>query len=288
PPLEADPNLALCPDYAAPEFQQLRNALIQARNGDENQAIQFLVEQWTAKNDADKERWAAQQLQRIQEEQPNVDAQGDAEDERREREDNSSGESGHGSDEDEDDFEFGVMVADDAPTTPCSFALDKLNKKQYVELWYFTQEGRREEQVAAERSVAEEAFAFVHGGKGVELRKASAISASSKVVKDEYLTWDQFFKANGVFLDLLPDAGWKKKTRDAFALFFYRLEKHPLREESFGESILLAYQARVRREWHRALAKGKAFDIGVFNDKRLSKIQSEVLNKKQAESIRAV
>ncbi|OCH88219.1 hypothetical protein OBBRIDRAFT_97283 [Obba rivulosa] len=209
-PLQADPNLALCPDYAAPKFQLLRNAIKQGRNIGENQAIIFLVEQWTTKNDADKDRWAAQQiLQNCTGQQEGGEGH-EAGGEAPEQDKGSSDESVYSSDE--DDFKHGVMVADDAPITPCTFALDKLSKKHYVELWYFTQEGRKEEQIAADCSVAKDAFAFVHGGKGVELRKASALNASSKAVKDEYLLWDQFSKATGVFLDLLSDAGWKRRT----------------------------------------------------------------------------
>ncbi|OCH89661.1 hypothetical protein OBBRIDRAFT_715766, partial [Obba rivulosa] len=276
--LQVDPNLAQCPDYAAPEFLELREIIKGARGFNENQALQFLVTQWTVKNDADKVAWAAQRLQPAAEQQQGG-GEGKPEAANPQEEDPERSEGTPDlSEEDDNDFELGVMVPDSTPTMPCPFALERLGKKQYIELWYFTPEGRREEQTVADRPAAEEAFTLVHDGKGVELRKASSLSASKKAIKDEFLSWDQFTKATGVFLDLLPDAGWKKRTREAFTMFFYRIEKHTLREEPYGEVILLAYQARVRREWHRALAAKAAFDISVINEKRLQGIQTEVLN----------
>ncbi|OCH83844.1 hypothetical protein OBBRIDRAFT_808701, partial [Obba rivulosa] len=62
PALLDDPNLAKCPDYGAVEYAELRAIVAQQRQSDDEGAIQYLRNLWTAKNNADKNRWADQLL----------------------------------------------------------------------------------------------------------------------------------------------------------------------------------------------------------------------------------
>ena len=77
----------------------------------------------------------------------------------------------------------------------------------------------------------------------------------------------------------MQELGWPDNLTFALANFFLNLENHPKRQEPDGDTILLAYQAQVRREWHRALKNktgGAAFDISVINDDLIEKIGNKI------------
>lgn len=85
PPLTSDPNLEKCPDFGVPQFAELRNIIKNARGEDDDNIVAFLVQQWSAKNAADKERWATQVLvqnreQEQDDEQEEADNKGEEED----------------------------------------------------------------------------------------------------------------------------------------------------------------------------------------------------------------
>ena len=55
-----------------------------------------------------------------------------------------------------------------------------------------------------------------------------------------------------------------------------------------GDTVLLHYQAKVRREWHEALRASSdepAFDISVINIKRVEAIGADIWNTRRTEGV---
>jgi len=55
-----------------------------------------------------------------------------------------------------------------------------------------------------------------------------------------------------------------------------------------GERVLLAYQAKARRQWHEDIARGQGFNIAQINPKLLATVADEVWDMIRLESVRKV
>ncbi|OBZ77376.1 hypothetical protein A0H81_02562 [Grifola frondosa] len=113
------------------------------------------------------------------------------------------------------------------------------------DMWYFTPEGRRE---AAEQqhTVAEEAFGLAKMDDGLALRPMAAFRPSRKVVLDSQLTWEQIMQGKAVLLSEMERAKWGEKILKALTRFYWDLDNHELRSETWGTAALVLYHARVR------------------------------------------
>ena len=86
----------------------------------------------------------------------------------------------------------------------------------------------------------------------------------------------------------MSKAGWGELHTTALAHFFLNIEMNDYRSRPNGERILLAYQARVRREWHDALKRDEGFNIGIINDTLLRMLADELWDTIRAEGMRKV
>lgn len=152
------------------------------------------------------------------------------------------------------------------PPRPCAYALHKLEKGEYVELWYFTLEGC----AAADNecSTAQEAH-----------------RASRHVLPDEKLTWDQYCIGNSDFQLAISAADWPATHVAMLEAFFYTLSRHPFTRRPRGNDALITYQARVRRHWHEQLARDEGYNISKINLGLLNGIMRELLSSAQEERI---
>ncbi|KAG2068725.1 hypothetical protein BDR04DRAFT_972887, partial [Suillus decipiens] len=146
PHIHNDPNLNTCPDYASEDFANTQAHLVNENTTDE-QAVQLLRNIWQTNNTLDKCLWQQQ-----------------ADDDRKERahlqcmeEDEQDCLNQEWANEEEDACKeerkknkhkyipiqkSGIL--DDLAIIPCSYALCKLDKGEYLELWYFTNDGLNE------------------------------------------------------------------------------------------------------------------------------------------------
>lgn len=73
---------------------------------------------------------------------------------------------------------------------------------------------------------------------------------------------------------------------DAMHAFFFHLTNHKLRNEGLnGLKVLILYQARVRRKWHRQIKnppKAGIFDIGLIDDKVLRTLKDQIYDLKRS------
>src|SRR5882757_5117812 len=161
---------------------------------------------------------------------------------------------------------------------PSRFAMQKLQDREYIELSYFTPEGR-EEAANHDHTVAEEAFALSKVNDYVGLRPIAAFKALKSVIPDDKLTWIQMTRAKTNLLNCMEETGWPNEYSNALATFFLSIENHPHLQRAGGERVMLAYQAQVRRDWHRALKDptgNHAFDISIINEDLLNAMSTKI------------
>ena len=79
-----------------------------------------------------------------------------------------------------------------------------------------------------------------------------------------------------------------KKHVQSFAHFYFNIEIDPMHWWPNGERIPIAYQARVRWQWHDNIARGQGFNIAPINQKLLSTIAEEVCDAVRVDAIKKV
>ncbi|OSC98365.1 hypothetical protein PYCCODRAFT_1343036, partial [Trametes coccinea BRFM310] len=155
------------------------------------------------------------------------------------------------------------------------YAANKLRLQQYVDLWYFTEEG-------LSRAGGYQAY---EGENSVTLAQASSaivVTAptppSKDAKRDEELTWDQVSKARTSFLSYAKGYGWKAEHLEMFSIFFICLDAHPIRNEPKGNETVIQYQAHFRRQWHLTCEQQStaAFDLATISDDALRTIRAKI------------
>ncbi|KAL7282059.1 hypothetical protein ACG7TL_003527 [Trametes sanguinea] len=156
------------------------------------------------------------------------------------------------------------------------YAANKLRLQQYVDLWYFTEEG-------LSRAGGYQAY---EGESSVTLAQASSaivVTAptppSKDAKRDEELTWDQVSKARTSFLSYAKGYGWKAEHLEMFSIFFICLDAHPIRNEPKGNETVIQYQAHYRRQWHLTCEQqhAAAFDLATISDDALRTIRAKII-----------
>ena len=246
-----NPHLDLLPDHAGPHYDDIRNLLVGTGMTVE-QAIQSLDTSWTRSLEVRIQAWDQQviddtreqedqrHLAQEQEDQQHAQLELEQENERKEAEKKKPK---------MNNFDKGSMVNNILLPRPSQYALRRLEDFDYVELWYFTQEGCADA-TQNHRTQNEDTFGLTKVDEMVSLRPVSALRASKHALQDIDLTWRQMEIAKTILIQHLAKAHWPEDSIMAIAQFFMNLEVHPYRLQAYGEQALMAYQARVRREWH--------------------------------------
>ena len=150
------------------------------------------------------------------------------------------------------------------------YAMERLRKMEYVELWYFTPEGRSEERFIF-TSAADDALGLARIGGQVTLKPFATIQPSKKAVSDKELTWLNFSMAYPNLIAAMREAEWEEPYVVALADFFLALAHHDLTFQPDGFDALLLHQAEVRLAWHESLKyKKTAFNIANLNNTLLA------------------
>lgn len=280
PRIRNDPNLDVCPDYASEDFVATRAQLIN-ENTTDAQAIQLLKNIWEANNNMDKRRWQ-QQKNEDREEQVQRQRLEDDEQERLNQERAKEEEDAHKEERKKNKFKYipiqNTGIPDEPAINPSSYALRKLDKGEYVELWYFTNDGLDEASI--KKTIDDDAMVLstLADGSTAWISSASARSARS-VINDENLPFEEFCQACPRFLTALDEAGWPQDRIRMMALFWRNLQVHSYRSlrDPLAQKTLLVYQAEQRRRWHVAAKSSVGpYDISVVNEKVLEDTRSRV------------
>jgi hypothetical protein len=283
-----NPHLEVLPNHAGPRYDALRTLLTNTGLS-EAEAAQALNNTWTmahedrivawdqqVRDDAEAEE-AAMHLAQDHENELLAQKERDLETERREAEKKKPK---------MNDFDMDLSIEDFIIPRPAAYALRRLDEFEYVELWYFSQEGCVDAS-ANQRTQHEDTFGLTKVDEMLSLRPVASLKASKNVIQDVDLTWRQMTIARTTFIQQITER-WPPKHVNALALFFMNIETHPYRLRSLGERSLISYQARARRNWHDQLKLNKAFNIANVNMNLLQDIHKEVLDGEQINSIKEV
>jgi hypothetical protein len=141
--LSSDPSQNVCPNYADEAFALTRAQLIN-QNIDEAQSIQMLINIWEAGNNAAKLQWRAQ-LEEDDQHRQRIRQLNEEEQQRQDQERLEEQEIIRKEDRNKNKYKYTPIPDRDVPTEatilPSSYAIKKLDKGEYVELWYFTNSG---------------------------------------------------------------------------------------------------------------------------------------------------
>ncbi|KAG1720962.1 hypothetical protein EDB19DRAFT_1917613 [Suillus lakei] len=261
-----NPNLNICPDYASQEHAESRLPLTNA-NIDEDQAVQILRNIWEAGNNAAKAQWQEQvNMDREQREhRAHIEEEEQA---RLEQLQNEEEETTRKEERKKNKHKFipiieDLVVSSDPTIVPASYAFKKLDKGEYVELWYFTNEGLEEAKM--KKTIDDDAMVMskLPDGSTAWVSAASARSARA-VVDDQDLPFEEFCQACPRFIQAMEDAAWPKDCVKMMALFWRNLQIHPFRSmiDPLAQKSLLVYQAEQRKRWHIAV---KTVTAGIYN-----------------------
>jgi hypothetical protein len=168
-------------------------------------------------------------------------------------------------------FSKDSMVHDFIAPRPSAYALRRLEEFDYLELWYFTQEGCADAS-QNQHTQNEDTFSLTRIDDMVSLRPVSALKASKNVVQDIDLTWRQLEIAKTILIQQLTKFHWPEGAITSLAEFFMNLEVHQYRQRAYGEQALLIYQAHVHHEWHDQVKQNNGFNIAMINETLLQSI----------------
>lgn len=178
------------------------------------------------------------------------------------------------------DFDPNASIEDRVLPTPSKFALDKVKRMEYVELWYFTSEGIAEVSKVT-LTAADDCYGLLMTETGaVAFQQIKAMKAGRNVISDENLTWDQIMTAR-IHL-YAATVGWPEKHRTSLTGLFMSLENLKARNSTTNFTrALIRYQATARKRWHATLQDGLGtFNVSLVNFTLLANIEGEVRDKK--------
>jgi hypothetical protein len=279
--IQFNPSLLECPDFASPTYAATRAPLIND-NTTEEAAIQFLRNIWTAGNEADKVRWQtqvdednvlrAEQL-RVQTEADDLRVQAEVEEaEALRKEDLKKNKSKYIPIPDRE-------VPTVAPVFASNYAIRKMEKGLYVELWYYTNAGL-DEAMRNSNTTDDEAMVMLRLPNGsTSWVPAAATRTASTVTDDKNILWEDFCQAAPRMIVAMEEADWPQERVAMLAKFWGNLQVHELRSsrDPLDQKTLIVYQAEQRRLWHLAISSPQgAYNLARINEEILKKTREKV------------
>ena len=278
PRITQDPTGHACPDFASLTYAAVRLAMTTGGHLNDAAAAEQLATAWNQMHTQEVEAWDLQaQANMAEQEEQHILAEAD---EARLRADNECQKEDERKELEKkrpkiNDFDDNKMVGDFVMPCPSQFAVGKLKSFSFIKLWYFTEEGCSEAQ-ETNRTLPEDAYGIMRVNDLVTLKPITAFKASKNAISDANLTWRQMNIGKNTMLRYMEICDWPQKHTESFARFYLHLELDPMRSCPNGERVLLAYQAKVRRQWHEDIARGQGFNIAQINHTLLATVAEEV------------
>lgn len=276
--LLSDPNVEICPDFTSVFYQTSRAPLV-AANNTEDQAANLLQAVWVATNAAQRLQWQAQvaldqvaeaDRQRLvdQENARLLQAQqlADATVEEEEKKKNRLKHIPIPHRPRPSRATENILVSD--------FALRKLEKGHFVEIYYWTNQGLEDASFNYRAADDEGMVPTTTLDGATAWIPANATRPSSTVVPDCSLDPLDFSQAIPRFVASLTERGWNHERVHMLASFWGALMLHRFwnSKDPLDRRALLLYQEEQRRAWHQAIPlPDGAWDISILDEIELSR-----------------
>ncbi|KAF8813989.1 hypothetical protein BYT27DRAFT_7083055 [Phlegmacium glaucopus] len=285
-----DPNLEQPPNFISGAYQPIINLIVQAQQITPQQAVEQLE---TAHNtDCQARIQAWDELVRQEQEVENQQALLRREEEERVWEEEERAAEVERKELEKkrpkiNDFDENRTAEETIMPRPSPFAINKLKNFKYVELSYFTAEGcsAAMEDRDVGKTTADKAFGIAEINGMMALKPIASLKAAKHVIKDKDLTWRQMTMGKNSMLHHMNKFGWPEKHINTLPHFYFKLEDHPMQLRPYGDEILIAFQAVIRREWHDALEQKEGFNITNINETTLQAIADEFHDKRRVEGM---
>ena len=281
PRIQFDPGLLECPDFSSVTYAAARAPFVNETTT-ENQAIQLLKKFWTAGNDADKVTWQQQineddaalaEAHRLQSEADAAKAQAEIDEaENLKKEEIKKNKTKYIPIPDRD-------VPTVAPVIASNYAIRKMEKGLYVELWYYTNAGL-DDTLHNSNTVDNEAMVMLRQANGsTSWVPAASTKTAFGVTDDKDILWEDFCQAAPRMIVAMEEAEWPQDRITMLAKFWGNLQVHELRSsrDPLDQKTLLIYQAEQRRLWHLAISSPRsAYNISRINEEIIRKTREKV------------
>ena len=127
---------------------------------------------------------------------------------------------------------------------PSTYALNKLNNLEYIELDYFTTKGCREAAADSNKSVSQDILTFTQVGDSFAIRPMVAVRPSKQIRNDKDLSWEDMMDAKNVMLHFMAKSMvWQEEHAMALMTFYINLDCHQQKEQKNSKIALLLYQS---------------------------------------------
>lgn len=281
--LVADPNLEQCPNFSSAVFQACCTPLLN-HTTDDAQAADTLRDFWLATNTALKVQWQAQLDTDALEA---ADQQCLLNEATKQRLQTQKAQDAILAEEDRKKNRIHLIPIPDRlhpkwatdEVLVADFALRKLDKAQFVELYYWTNKGLAD--VKANYCTSDDdsmvATAGVNGS--TTWISTSAARPAAGVIPDHLLSPLNFSHAVPRFIASLEQRGWPNTRVIMLANFFgaLMLHKYWTLDNVLEMRALLTYQEQQRRAWHQAILQpSRAWNISTIDSTELSSVYDEL------------
>lgn len=265
----SDPNLLQCPDYELPEHAQTLALLINAHTL-APQALQLLKNIWHMNNGKDKAAWQLQLDTDVAEtearRQQEVLDSAARDDELAQERDALDKEERKRNKDKYTHIPLDLGIPMQPHDVPSMYAIRKLEKSHYLELWYLTNDGLD----SARRTNATadaDTMVVVRNDDNTTSWQTNAQPARG-VLDDEDLPWEAVCNACPLLVKAAADAGWTDERIDILAGFFGGILTHRWRSsrDPLELKALQVYMAEQRRLWHIAILKKQGYNLSIFNE----------------------
>ena len=260
-----DPTGDTEPDFLSDNWEGLRNVMIE-EGRTEDEAVEILKRGWKAQHEKNVAAWNEQLEQRRR----NLEEERNEEEERR-----PSHPAEVGNEDDEAPEWLDRPTPSFLDAQPARHVLKKLEKKEFVELWHFTIQGCHDAALI-DLQAPDDTFGIVHTDKGLMLQSFGASSVSSKVTRDEDLSWEQLTEGKTRLIGCMGSCGWSEHEVKDLAKFFLNLDINPIRSQQYGSQAIMRYQEKVRRNWTTSVRDGSPYSIARINDELLKEYQRQI------------
>jgi hypothetical protein len=274
PRLLIDPNTTHCPDYSLAIYEAVRAPFVSDQTTHE-QAANILATVWAAQNVVEKQQWQEQ----LDQDEADIEARRqELEEEARQRQEESDKEKDEQKKEEikKNKSKYIPIPARGVPTQPpiiaSTIATRRLNKGEYVPMWYYTNAGLDD----ASKSFSifdEESLSLIRRADGsTSLVPAVSSRESKSIVEDQDLTWDEFSVAAPRMIDAMSLAEWSEDRMRMMMKFWANLTTHHFRSSrnQIDRNALLLYQAEQRKLWHQAInSPNHGYDLSEINEELL-------------------
>lgn len=150
---------------------------------------------------------------------------------------------------------------------PAPYVVQRLEKGQYVELYFYTNVGLEAARVSVSQIDDKTMVMQLNADGTTSWVPAAAARDPKGIVEDQNLSWEQFMEAAPCMICAMEGVCWDPACIVMLVDFWQNLQLHPFKNliDAIDTCTLLVYQEEQRKSWHLAilLLQG-AWDISIL------------------------